>query len=49
MNFQNHEILAICGMISPIVYTAMWIICGRLQPEYSHVRDDINSLFAVSI
>jgi hypothetical protein len=40
-------ILAICGMLSPIVYTAMWIIGGILQPEYSHIRDDISSLFAV--
>jgi len=41
------QILAICGMMSPIVYTAMWIIGGILQPEYSHIRDDISSLFAV--
>ena len=41
------QILAICGMLSPIVYTAMWIYCGSLQSEYSHIRDDISSLFAV--
>ncbi len=41
------QILAICGMISPIVYTAMWIIFGSLQSDYSHVRNDISSLFAV--
>ena len=41
------QILAICGMISPIVYTAMWILGGRLQSDYSHIRDDISSLFAV--
>ena len=41
------QILAIFGMISPIIYTAMWIIGGILQPEYSHIRDDISSLFAV--
>jgi hypothetical protein len=41
------QILAICGMISPIVYTAMWILGGILQPDYSHIRDDISSLFAV--
>ena len=34
-------------MISPIVYTAMWIIFGSLQSDYSHIRDDISSLFAV--
>ena len=41
------QILAICGMISPIVYTAMWIICGSLDSDYNHIRDDISSLFAV--
>ena len=41
------QILAICGMISPIIYTAMWILGGKLQSDYSHIRDDISSLFAV--
>jgi len=41
------QILAICGMLSPIVFTAMWIYCGSLQSDYSHIRDDISSLFAV--
>ena len=41
------QILAMCGMMSPIVYTAMWIFCGRIQSDYSHIRDDISSLFAV--
>ena len=48
MNIMNiYPILAICGMISPIVYTAMWILGGILQSNYSHIRDDISSLFAV--
>ena len=42
------QILAICGILSPIVYTVMWIRGGILQPDYSHIRDDISSLFAVS-
>ncbi|MFX1533930.1 MAG: DUF998 domain-containing protein [Promethearchaeota archaeon] len=41
------QILAICGMASPIVYTTMWILGGILRPDYSHIRDDISSLFAV--
>ncbi len=41
------QILAFCGMLSPIIYTLMWIIGGRLQSDYSHIRDDISSLFAV--
>jgi len=42
-----YQLLAICGMLSPILYTAMWILGGRLQSNYSHIRDDISSLFAV--
>jgi len=38
------QVLAICGMLSPIIYTAMWIIGGKLQPEYSHVRQDVSTL-----
>jgi hypothetical protein len=41
------KILAICGMFSPIVYTAMWIIGGKLQSDYNHIKNDISSLFAV--
>ncbi len=42
-----YQILAICGMLSPIIYTVMWIIGGKLRSDYSHIRDDISSLFAV--
>ena len=42
-----YQILAVCGMLSPIVYTAMWIYCGSLDSDYSHIRDDISSLFAI--
>ena len=41
------QLLAICGMLSPIIYTLMWIICGQLDKDYNHIRDDISSLFAV--
>lgn len=41
------QILAICGMISPILYTLMWILGGVLRSDYSHIRDDISSLFAI--
>jgi drug/metabolite transporter (DMT)-like permease len=41
------QILAICGMLSPIMYTAMWVLGGILRTDYSHVRDDISSLYAV--
>lgn len=42
-----YQFLAICGMLSPIIYTVMWILGGKLQSDYSHIRDDISSLFAV--
>ena len=42
------QILAICGILSPIVYTVMWILGGILQPDYNHIQDDTSSLFAVS-
>ena len=41
------QILALCGMLGPIIYTAMWIYGGMLDPEYSHIRDDVSSLIAV--
>ncbi len=41
------QALAICGMISPILYTLMWILGGVLHSDYSHIRDDISSLYAV--
>jgi len=41
------HLLTICGMLSPIIYTLMWILGGILQPEYSHIRDDVSSLIAV--
>ena len=41
------QIVAICGMLSPIIYTAMWILGGILQSDCNHIRDDISSLFAV--
>ena len=41
------QVLGICGMLSPIFYTAMWIIGGKLQSDYNHIKNDISSLFAV--
>ena len=48
MNDVNlFQILAICGMLSPILYTLMWILGGFLRSDYSHIRDDVSSLVAV--
>jgi len=41
------QILAIGGMLAPVIYTVMWILGGLLDSEYSHVRDDVSSLLAV--
>ena len=42
------QILALCGMASPIIYTVMWILGGTVRSDYNHIRDDISSLFAVN-
>ena len=34
-------------MLSPIIYTVMWILGGILQDDYSHVRNDVSTLVAV--
>ena len=34
-------------MLGPILYTMTWVLGGILQPDYSHIRDDISSLMAV--
>jgi hypothetical protein len=47
LKMNIYQILAICGMLSPIFYTAMWIIGGKLQKDYNHIKHDISSLFAV--
>ncbi|MHA1501722.1 MAG: DUF998 domain-containing protein, partial [Candidatus Heimdallarchaeota archaeon] len=40
-------VLAILGMLSPIIYTVMWIIGGIIVPEYSSMHKDVSSLMAV--
>lgn len=41
------QLIAIGGMVGPILYTLIWVLGGILQPDYSHVRDDVSSLLAV--
>lgn len=41
------HIAAVCGMLSPIIYTLAWIIGGIIVPDYSHIKKDVSSLFAV--
>jgi hypothetical protein len=47
MNMNIYQVIATCGMFSPIVYTLMWIVGGKLRTDYSHIKHDIISLFAV--
>ena len=32
---NTFQVFAICGIISPIIYTAMWILGGKLQADYN--------------
>ena len=41
------QVLVVCGMLSPILYTLLWILGGFLRSDYNHIRDDVSSLFAV--
>lgn len=41
------KILGVFGMLSPILYTLMWVLGGFLVPGYSHIRKDVSSLYAV--
>ena len=42
-----HKVLATCAMVSPVLYTVMWILGGIIVPGYSHIRNDVSSLFAI--
>jgi hypothetical protein len=42
------KIIAILGMLSPLLYTFMWILGGIIVPGYNHIEDDVSSLFAVN-
>lgn len=39
-------LLAICGIIGPIVFTIMIAVLGLLQPDHSHIADHISELGA---
>jgi hypothetical protein len=36
MNIQH--LIALGGMIGPILYSSIWILGGILQPDYIHIR-----------
>ena len=33
-----HQLIAIGGMMGPVLYTLIWILGGILQPDCSHIR-----------
>ncbi len=41
------RIFGMCGMLSPVIFTMMWIIGGFLYPGYNHIRDDISLMLAI--
>ena len=45
---NKFKILAICGMIAPVLYTFLWILAGWIVPGYDHVKDDVSSLYAIN-
>lgn len=38
------SILALCGMLGPVLFTIIVIILGQLQPGYSHVSQTVSAL-----
>ena len=44
---NTYKFLAFCGVIAPILFTAVLLILGFIQPEYNHVTDYISELGAV--
>jgi hypothetical protein len=44
---KYQKLYAICGMLSPVVFTLIWIIGGIIQPGYNHISDDVSSLMAL--
>lgn len=44
---DNLRVFALGGMLGPVLYTLIWVLGGFLQPDYSHIRDDVSSLMAV--
>ena len=43
----SQKILAICGIISPVVFAILILLAGSLRPEYSHLINFVSELGAV--
>ena len=44
---RTQRLLAICGIIGPIVYTIVLVTLGSLQPDYNHITQTMSELGAV--
>ena len=42
------QILAIGGMLSPILYTLLWILGSFLRDDYDQIKHDVSSLMATN-
>lgn len=40
------RLLAACGTLAPVVFTAAWVVAGFVQDGYSARREDISALAA---
>jgi hypothetical membrane protein len=47
MKSMTRQLLALCGMIGPILYAIMVVVLGSLWPGYDHVTQSMSELGAV--
>ncbi len=41
---MNNRLLAVCGILAPLLYTFTVILGGVITPNYSHVANAISEL-----
>lgn len=44
IGIHTQRLLALCGMLAPILFTLVVVVLGAITPGYSHVRDVISVL-----
>lgn len=43
---MDQKLLALCGMVSPVLFVFTAILGGALRPGYSHISDTVSELFS---
>ena len=43
---MNQKTLALCGLLSPVIYTLATFIGGAIRPGYSHIINTVSELMA---